>query len=619
MKKLCLLLLLSSCRMGLQAQIPNHDLAAYQHAREGLVVINNAAQRLPLGGLDSLRPALFNFGLADDEELFHTLNTYLPVARLHWEDGEILLEATYPHRLPVNLLILALDGEAAATFPWTSFFDNPVIPVVVVIFGRGSVTDSLPPSAFPTCVFSEDRSLWAQSLAAQLLFGAIGSNQLLGEALNSQLPAGSGQVVLPVQRLAFAPAAALGMNDTLLQDSIAAIMADGLAHQAFPGGQVLVAKDGVVVYHEAFGYHTDNQERPTRLTDIYDLASVTKVTSALPALMKWYGEGAFDLDAPLVAYYPAAQGSNKADLSFRSMLSHQARLRPWIPFWQATLRGNGKYPWSKRRDLERINDYRFRWCTLARQPSTRFPVYLADGLWQNRHYQRQMMKAIRKSPLNEKAEYVYSGLLFYLLPEIVATKAGVDYETYLNQTFYRPLGAYTLGYNPLRYFSLDRIVPTERDSFFRMTLIHGHVHDEGAAMMGGVSGNAGLFANAYDLAKLMQMYLNGGSYGGQQYLAPGVVDTFANRSYAALGNRRGLGFDKPLLEYDAPSSSVAEAASAASFGHSGYTGTFTWADPENGLLFVFLSNRVYPSRNNRGIYIRNIRPRIHTVMYAAMK
>ena len=235
MKKLCLLLLLSSCRMGLQAQIPNHDLAAYQHAREGLVVINNAAQRLPLGGLDSLRPALFNFGLADDEELFHTLNTYLPVARLHWEDGEILLEATYPHRLPVNLLILALDGEAAATFPWTSFFDNPVIPVVVVIFGRGSVTDSLPPSAFPTCVFSEDRSLWAQSLAAQLLFGAIGSNQLLGEALNSQLPAGSGQVVLPVQRLAFAPAAALGMNDTLLQDSIAAIMADGLAHQAFPG------------------------------------------------------------------------------------------------------------------------------------------------------------------------------------------------------------------------------------------------------------------------------------------------------------------------------------------------------------------------------------------------
>jgi len=195
----------------------------------------------------------------------------------------------------------------------------------------------------------------------------------------------------------------------------------------------------------------------------------------------------------------------------------------------------------------------------------------------------------------------------------------MDFETYLNQTFYWPLGAYTLGYNPLRYFPLDRIVPTERDSFFRMTLIHGHVHDEGAAMMGGVSGNAGLFANAYDLAKLMQLYLNGGSYGGQQYLAPGVVDTFASRSYAALGNRRGLGFDKPLLEYDASASSVAEAASAASFGHSGYTGTFTWADPENGLLFVFLSNRVYPSRNNRGIYIRNIRPRIHTIMYEAIK
>ena len=228
------------------------------------------------------------------------------------------------------------------------------------------------------------------------------------------------------------------------------------------------------------------------------------------------------------------------------------------------------------------------------------------------------MKAIMKSPLNETAEYRYSGLLFYLLPEIVEQRSGMPYEDYLSQTFYRPLGAYTLGFNPSRYFPRERIIPTERDSFFRMQLLHGYVHDEGAAMMGGLSANAGLFANAYDLAKIMQLYLNGGTYGGQQFFSASAIDTFTQRHYAAEGNRRGLGFDKPLLEYDEASSSVAEAASDSSFGHSGYTGTFTWADPEHDLLFIFLSNRVYPSRKNRGIYIRNIRPRIHSAIYEAL-
>jgi len=176
-----------------------------------------------------------------------------------------------------------------------------------------------------------------------------------------------------------------------------------------------------------------------------------------------------------------------------------------------------------------------------------------------------------------------------------------------------------LGFNPSRFFSKDQIIPTERDSFFRMQLLHGYVHDEGAAMMGGVSANAGLFANAYDLAKIMQMYLNGGSYAGQQFIEQSALDTFASRHFAAEGNHRGLGFDKPLLEYDAQKSSVAEAASEASFGHAGYTGTFVWADPETKLLFIFLSNRVYPSRSNRGLYTGNIRLRIHTAIYQSLR
>jgi len=374
-----------------------------------------------------------------------------------------------------------------------------------------------------------------------------------------------------------------------------------------------------VIYHQAFGYHTYDSTRATQLTDIYDLASVTKVSSGLAALMKWYGEGDFDLEAPLKKYYPDFEGSNKADLPLRKILAHQARLRPWIPYWQGTLRGNAKYPWRRRWKSGVNNDFRFKWATLSPDSSARFPIYLSDGLYQHRNFRQEMMKAIRKSPLNEEPGYVYSGLFFYLLPDIVAEKAGMDYEAYLKENFYHPLGAYTLTFNPLRFYPKDRIVPTEVDTFFRMTTIHGYVHDEGAAMMNGVSGNAGLFSSANDLAKLFQMYMNKGSYGGQQFISEYALNEFAQCQYCPKDNRRGLGFDKPLIEYDARASSVAEAASPNSFGHSGYTGTFAWVDPDAELLFIFLSNRVHPTRNNRKLYQLNIRPRIHTVLYEAIK
>jgi CubicO group peptidase (beta-lactamase class C family) len=609
--------------ISLLAQLPNNDLEAYNRARSGLIVLKNEAALLPLNGLETLRPVLLSIGLEDDSELYNTLNTYTPTGRLVWQTKEPWT-VDWPPPLPQttagNVLIMAMDvdGVEESGFDFSRLFFDPKVPVVFLLFGRNELIEGFLAPNIRAGILSEERGVWAQSLAAQLIFGGIGVDNKAREALSESFPKGSGQLLIANGRMTFSPPALLEMDAQLLADSISAIIKEGLAQQAFPGAQVLVAREGTVVYHEVFGYHTEAEERPVQHTDIYDLASVSKITSALPALMKWYGEGDFDLDAPLQTYYPAARGSNKADLDFRTMLSHHARLRPWIPYWQGTLRGNGKYPWSKARDLERINDYRFRWRTLARDSSARFPLYLTDGLWQHRHYRDQMMKAILKSPLEDEAKYLYSGLLFYLLPDIVAMKAGVPYEDYLQNTFYRPLGAYTLGFNPARFFSKDRIIPTERDSFFRMQLLHGYVHDEGAAMMGGVSANAGLFANAHDLAKIMQMYLDGGAYGGQQFIQQSALDTFTHRYFAVEGNHRGLGFDKPLLEYDAQKSVVAEAASDASFGHAGYTGTFVWADPETKLLFIFLSNRVYPSRSNRGLYTSNIRSRIHNVIYQSL-
>lgn len=409
-------------------------------------------------------------------------------------------------------------------------------------------------------------------------------------------------------------------QNTPLADSIRVVLEQGIAAQAFPGAQVLALHRGEVIAHVTAGHHTYAAQRPVRPDDVYDLASVTKTSSGLLYLMQQYKRGELDLDAPLGDLFPAWTGIDKGDRTLRSALAHRAGLLPWVPFWRGTLRGNARYPWQKKWDGTRTNDYRFRWRTLRRDSTRRFPVRIMDDLWLHRTYrERNIYRAIRKSPLEPEGTYKYSGLLFYLLPDYVERNTGRDYHAYLRSEFYDPLGATTLGYRPLdRGIPLNRIVPTEVDDFFRMDTLHGTVHDEGAALMAGVSGNAGLFSTAEDLAKLYQMLLNGGEYNGRRYFNPETIAEFTRYQYPEEGSRRGLGFDKPLLEYDPERSSTAEAASPSSFGHSGYTGTFVWADPEHDLLFIFMSNRVHPTRAARGIYELNIRPRVQALIYEAI-
>ncbi len=616
-----MLILLLSCPISGFTQIPNQDEKAFLNARSGIVVLQDEAGRLPIMTLDTLRVELHVSYMGDHDVLLRSLNAYVPT---HYEElVEISIPAAPRVRRQPNLQIFAVDADRGARpqeIKFSEIYNGSEPGTIVLLFGAAETVAnflSIAPTE-ATLIWVAENTPWSQSVAAQLIFGAIDAEHAIRRSFGEAYPLGSGLQFDAIRRLSYAPPAITGFDPGILHDSIAAIVNDGILHGAFPGGQVLVARHGTVVYHETFGYHSDSIIRPVQHTDIYDLASVTKISSALPALMKAYGDGRFELDAPLAQYYPDFRRSNKANLSFRSMLAHNARLRPWIPYWQATLRGQAIYPWRKGWDTGRTNDYRFRRRTFQRDSSANYPIYVTDGLWLHRNYRQRMMRAIRKSPLNEEDGYRYSGLLFYLLPEIVASLNNTDYETYLKETFYEPLGAFTITYNPLRFFPHERIIPTERDSFFRMRPLHGTVHAEGAAMMAGVSANAGLFASTNDLAKLMQLYLNGGYYGGQQLIAEEAVAEFTRCQYCEEGNRRGLGFDKPLIEYDPAASAVAEAASPASFGHSGYTGTFTWADPDSGLLFIFMSNRVYPTRANRGIYIRNIRPRIHTAIYQAM-
>lgn len=629
MKKSLLFLLLmagliSSASMA--QPIPNADFAAYQQARQGLVVLANPGGRLPLQRLDTLRPALATLGLPDDRVLWEALNAYQPVARLASNGRGGIQQQNpgpeWPESQPYNCLILAVDIAAVAAAKPIALpleaLDLTRVPTIWLLFNGADLPPGMQLIDQTAAVWLAGADAWSQSLAAQALYGGQAFDNKLAETLSADYPAGFG-LSLPKTRLGYAPPEAAGFNAALLRDSIAAVVEEGRAAGAYPGAQVLVARHGLVVYHQAFGRHTYAPDAPpVALADIYDLASITKITSCLPVFMRLYGQGRFNLDGRLGdALPPNMAKSNKADLIFRDLLTHQARLRAWIPYWRGTLRGNARYPWQKKWDPNRANDFRFRPHTLSPDSSAAFPIKIADGLWRHRNFHRQVYRAILKSPLDPKGGYVYSDLFFTLAPQVVGAITGqFDLPAYLRDTLYRPLGAYSIGYNPYRRFPLSRIVPTERDTFFRMTQLYGRVHDEGAALLDGISGHAGLFATAADLAKIMQLYLNRGVYGGDTLIAPAAVDEFTRYQFQNQANHRGLGFDKPMPGPE-PRSIPSRSAGPASFGHSGYTGTFTWADPGNGTLFIFLSNRVHPTRDNTLISKLNLRTRVHDIIYKA--
>jgi serine-type D-Ala-D-Ala carboxypeptidase len=615
---------------GVQAQT-SADTAAlfYQVVEKSIVLLKNEASTIPLRRLDTLRVAYLDMNGERGSTFEQMLSKYTLVERLEVPEGysaEAAEAWATEQSGSYNLFIVVIrDGSAEEALPaylQQQFFLTGLLQrsaVVVVSFGTGRSHSYFPKlREARALVHSQAQGPWAESLAAQAIFGAARLEGRLQYDLGTEFRVGDGLQTGGNERLRYSPAALVGMDEQMIRDSVYKIVEEGIRGGAFPGAQVLVARHGHVIFHEAFGYQTYDSTRLVTTEDIYDFASVTKISTGLPVAMKLYGEGKFDLDAPWSRYYPPFRGSNKAQLRYRDILTHQARLMAWIPFWRGTLSGNAYNPWQKGWQATMANAGQFKPRTFSAEAGGKFTVQVTDSMWMHTDYRKKMLRSIRKSPLNEKPGYVYSDLSFILWPEIVPGLVGEAFEPYLKKTFYHPLGAYTLTFNPLRYFGKDRIIPTELDTFFRQTQLHGRVHDEGAAMLGGVSGHAGLFGSANDLAKLMQLYLNGGSYGGEQLIARVALDTFTSCVACGEGNHRGLGFDKPLREYDARRSYTARDAGLSSFGHTGYTGTFAWADPESGLLMIFLSNRVYPTRDNRKISELGIRPRIHQALYEAI-
>ena len=592
------------------AQVLNRKLI-----RASLTVLRDSNNILPVQNLDKQRIATLVIGSNTQTEFQKMLAKYTRTTDFYWTKNDTLSDSVWQARLKdYSLVIVGITHMSQ--YPQRNFGITPDMvaflqriisshSTIVTVFGNPFSLNKLPgiEKSQGLVLAYEDSPLF-QNLAAQLIFGAFGSSGTLPVRLD-KFPIHFGIKTASLDRLAYTLPEEEGMNGAYLNKMIDSIAQAGIAAKAFPGCEVLVARNGAVVFHKAYGFHTYYKRTKTQKSDLFDFASLTKVTAALPAIMKLYDEELLKLDVPFATYWPAFKHSNKSNMTLREILAHQAGLQAWIPYWKYTVKKNGKF---KRR-------------IFRRDASSRFDVPVSPGLYLNKNYRKTMYREIKKSPVSIEKKYLYSGLSFYLVPQIVKNFTGEDFEIFLKKNFYHPLGAYTLTFNPYRTYPLQDIVPTEVDTFFRKVPLHGYVHDEGAAMMGGVSGNAGLFGTANDLAKLGQMYLQMGFFGGVQFISDTTMKEFTRYQYPDNGNRRGLGFDKPLLGNDTlPDNEAypAKSASPASFGHSGYTGTFLWLDPKENLLYIFFSNRVYPTRLNRKIYQMNIRTSIQQALYDAI-
>ena len=596
----------------------NNSYAEYIQQKlveKSLTVLKNEQELIPLRRLDTLKIASISIG-ADRRTAFQeNLSWYTKIDHFQLKDKatasqisavkeklkdyNVVIAGLHDHsKYPRNVIrysdaVLKFIAEIAQNeHTIFSVFKNPY-----TLNKMDNIEDA------PVLIEAYQDSELSEQKAAQLIFGGFKADGKLPVSVGKKFKAGDGLETSEKIRFAYTTPQDAGMNADFLASGIDSLMQQAMDAKAIPGGVVLVAKDEKIVFQKAYGLHKYSDTVKTKTSDIFDLASVTKISSALPALMKLQDEGKFSLEEGIDEYLPYFRNSNKAGIPFRQIFAHQARFKPWIAYWQNTLRKNGSYKWN----------------TFKKDSSARFPVKVSENMWLHRNYKKKIYKAIKKSPLEDKAEYKYSGLAFYLLPQIVENLTGEDYRKYLDDNFYSKLGATTLGYRPMESFELARIVPTESDFDFRHKPIHGSVHDEGAIMMGGVSANAGLFSDANDLAKLMQMYLNMGEYGGERYITEATFKEWTKTQFPDNNNRRAIGFDKPNLEYAGPNNNTAKDASTASFGHTGFTGTMVWMDPKEDLLFVFLSNRVLPTRDNTRLYSLNTRTQIQQVLYDAIK
>ncbi|MEN7550337.1 glycoside hydrolase family 3 N-terminal domain-containing protein [Rapidithrix thailandica] len=581
---------------------------------QAITVVKNKKMLIPFFKVDSLDYASVAIGTSKQNTFQEYLSKYAPfehhrVANKAASAAEF--DQVYKKVKDKGIVVVSFHGMNNRKKYHYGISNNAVrfiqklqkeTKVVVVAFGNPYSLQYLESSEYLVCAYENDPLM--QKVVPQVLFGAVTSHGKLPVTASPGLPVGTGFKITSLGRMGYEIPEGVGLSSFIL-GRIDSLAEAAIADEATPGCQIVVAKSGKIVYEKAFGYYTYEKKQPVTFESIYDVASVTKVASTLQALMYLDGKRQFNLEETLKEFLPEADSTNKGDMLMRDLLTHQAGLKSFIPFWNHVRNKQGLKP-------EFISQTRSDSFNLEISPGLYAVNSINDSIW---HWTLESSLTRRKKNSYGMYRYWYSDVAFYIMQNIVERVTGWPLDELVREKFYKPLGLKTTTYMPLKQFSLERIVPTEMDTELRHSLIQGYVHDPGAALKGGVGGHAGLFSNAHDLAILMQMNLQEGYYGGEFYLLPSVLAKYNTQPYKRYDNRRAIGWDKPSLGEGGLTSDY---STDATFGHTGFTGTCVWVDPEYELVYVFLSNRVYPFVGNQKLNRNRVRQSIHNTVYESM-
>lgn len=594
---------------GLIAELNSteHRQIAEEIVQKSVTLIKNTDSLLPIGPVDTLRVATLVIGSENAHPFQKYLRHYVQCANysLIQVPEEAQTDSFINCLSSYNLIIAAITNTSILSTrnygisTKTASFVHKLAsqkPLILNLFGNPYALNRMPELNNPKAIlitYQDNPITW--KTAAEIVFGARPVSGETPVSISEEYPFASGICNNDNGRLIWTDPLLENLSAPILS-RIDSLIQNGINKRAYPGCQVLFAHKGKVIYHKAFGTKIYDCADSIGLSDLYDIASLTKIFATTLAIMKLVDDQLVNLDEPLSKYLPELRNSNKSNLIIRDVMCHQAGLKSWIPFYRKIISNNQpdtlickKYPFDK-------------------------SIQVADSFFIPSSYRDTLLKVIIETPLEKSRKYLYSDLGFILLKELIERVSEKPFQDYLSENFYNPLGLKSTGFNPLKNHHKSSIIPTENDTVFRKQLINGYVHDPAAAMFGGISGHAGLFSDAEDLAVIFQMLLNKGTYGGKRYLKEKTINTFTSVQFPWFDNRRGIGFDKPLLVFNENGPSC-KSASAESFGHSGFTGTYCWADPVNQSLYIFLSNRIYPDASNNKLSKMNIRTDVHELFY----
>ncbi|WP_035672806.1 glycoside hydrolase family 3 N-terminal domain-containing protein [Flavobacterium sp. 83] len=590
---------------GLYSELnsPENEALNYELYENAITVLKNTTSVLPIKNLESQKIAYVKIGDDTNDSFASTLKKYADVTvfsdrnldslQVKLKDFTTVIIGV--HKSDVAFKNGDLNSEELAKINFLAKNNNVILDVFAKPYSLLPITNF---DDVEGLVVSYQNNDIAQIVSAELIFGAIDAKGKLPVSINTSFKVNDGLTTEKVNRLGFATPENVGMNSAVLSQ-IDVLAKKAISAKMTPGIQILVAKNGKVIYQKSFGYHTYDSTIKVKDSDIYDVASLTKILATLPNVMLQYDQQKINLETTLGSMSPIFKNTDKQDIHFKELLSHYAGLVAGIPFYKATI-DRSKFP--SERFFRKVSE-------------EQFSKQLGDSLFVRNDFHDTIMKMIIKSKLSLKKEYKYSDLTFMILKDYLENTTGKKLDDLIQENFYNSLGMNNSTFNPLRKFDKNRIPPTEIDTYFRHQILQGYVNDLSAALEGGVSGHAGIFSNAMDVAKMMQLYLQKGNYGNHQYFSEKTFNDFNTCYFCAAGNRRGVGFDKPQLGTEGPTCGC---ASMTSFGHTGFTGTMAWADPETKIVYVFLSNRTFPLATENKLSKGNIREDIQEVIYNAI-